>query len=157
HAGPPRLLASLSLMPESFMVVAVLAVASTYSLVFDSSHLRLPLVNLPFAFPLLLLAAAVVVGTALHAGWSAGGSRRVRLVTALLFIVQPIARLWGRTSAGLTPWRGQGGRFAVPWPRTRVIWSERWEAPPDRLRRLWMTLRAARAPVLPGGNFDRWD
>jgi hypothetical protein len=155
HEAAPRLLASLTLMPESFIVVAGLAAASAYGLLLDSSHPRLPLAQLPLAF--LLLVLAVVAGTALHAGWAAGGSRRVRLLTALLFVLQPVARLWGRISAGLTPWRGRRGRFAVPWPRTRIIWSENWEAPRERLGRLWTMLRAARAAVLPGGSFDRWD
>src|SRR5205085_9141459 len=71
--------------------------------------------------------------------------------------LQPLARLWGRTSAGLTPWRAPGGRLAIPRPRTETIWSEDWESPRDRLARLWADLRLEGAAVLSGGSFDRWD
>jgi O-antigen biosynthesis protein len=59
---------------------------------------------------------------------------------------------------GLTPWRRRGTRgFSVPWPRRFTIWSERWQAPEDRLRALEALLRAQGAHVRRGGDFDRWD
>jgi O-antigen biosynthesis protein len=151
------LLASLPLMPESFMVIGALVAASTYDLLFDPSFLRVPVANVPLTLMLLLLALGLLIGTAARIGWAVDGDRRVRMLTALLYVLQPFARLCGRTSAGLTPWRGRGGRLATPWPRTRVIWSEDWESPRDRLARLWAYLRLERAAVLSGGSFDRWD
>lgn len=150
-------LASLALMPESFLVIGALLIASADGLLFDPSFLRLPVANVPIALVLLVLALGGLIGRAALAGWAVGGSWRVRMLTALLFVLQPYARLWGRTSAGFTPWRRRSGRLAIPWPRTRIIWSENWESPRDRLRRLWAHLRLERAAVLCGGTFDRWD
>jgi len=157
HERAVGTLASLPLMPESFIVIGALIAGSAYSLLFDPSFLRVPVANVPLALVLLAVALGGLLGRALRSGWKAGGSVRVRLLTALLFVLQPLARLWGRTSAGLTPWRAPAGRLAMPRPQTRVIWSERWESPRDRLGRLWAYLRLERAAVLSGGSFDRWD
>jgi hypothetical protein len=85
---------------------------------------------------------------------------RVRLhgLTALLHLLQPLARLRGRLQHGLTPWRRHGaGGFALPWPRTRTLWSERRQAPTDRLEAIEAALQGAGARVRRGGNYDRWD
>jgi GT2 family glycosyltransferase len=157
HEKAAGTLASLALMPESFLVIGALLIASAYGLLFDSSFLRLPVADVPITLVLLVLALGGLLGRAALAGWATGGAWRVRMLTALLFVLQPYARLWGRTSAGLTPWRRRSGRLAGPWPRTRVVWSENWESPRDRLGRLWGHLRLERAAVLSGGTFDRWD
>jgi GT2 family glycosyltransferase len=157
HERAAGTLASLPLMPETFMVIAVLVAASTYGLLLDPSFLSVPVANVPITLVLLALALGGLIGRAVRTGWAAGGGVRVRMLTALLFVLQPFARLWGRTSAGLTPWRGRGGRLAVPRPRTRIIWSEDWESPRDRLGRLLAYLRLEHAAVLSGGDFDRWD
>jgi O-antigen biosynthesis protein len=157
HERAVGTLASLSLMPESFILIGALIAASAYSLLFDPSFLRVPVANAPIALVLLGVAVGCLFGRALRNGWTAGASVRIRLLTSLLFVLQPLARLWGRTSAGLTPWRAPGGRLAIPRPQTRIIWSERWESPHDRLTRLWAYLRLERAAVRSGGNFDRWD
>ena len=45
----------------------------------------------------------------------------------------------------------------MPWPRTRTRWSERWQAPTDRLRTIEAILQTAGARVRRGGDYDRWD
>jgi GT2 family glycosyltransferase len=157
HEKAVSTLASLSLMPESFIVIGALAAASTYGLLFDPSFLRLPVAHVPLALVLLVVVLGNLICRAVGAGWMGGRSRRVKMLTALLYVLQPLARLWGRASAGLTPWRGRGGRLAGPWSRTCVIWSETWESPRDRLGRLWAHFRLERAAVLRGGTYDRWD
>jgi glycosyltransferase involved in cell wall biosynthesis len=157
HEQTAGTLASLPLMPESFMLIGALVAASAYGLLFDPSFLRVPVADVPITLVLLVLALVGLIGRAGRAGWTAGGSVRVRMLTALLFVLQPLARLWGRISAGLTPWRAPGGCRAMPWPRTKTIWSEDWESPRDRLVRLWTYLRLEGAAVLSGGSFDRWD
>jgi O-antigen biosynthesis protein len=157
HERAAGIFASLPLMPEFFMIIGALIAASTYGLLFDPSFLRVPVANVPVTLVLLAVALGGLIGRAVRTGWAAGGGVQVRMLTALLFVLQPFARLWGRTSAGLTPWRGRGGSLAAPRPRTRVIWSEDWESPRDRLGRLWAYLRLERAAVLSGGSFDRWD
>ncbi len=82
----------------------------------------------------------------------------MRSLTALLHLLQPLARLYGRLSCGLAPWRRRGPAiFALPWPRTFAIWFEQWRAPGERLEAIESTLRTAGACVFRGGDFDRWD
>src|SRR5207247_5613744 len=75
-----------------------------------------------------------------------------------LHLAQPLARLYGRLAAGLTPWRRRGPLCPAPlWPVTTSIWSARRQAQDERLRALEAGLRADGACVLRGGRHDRWD
>ncbi|MGE3799205.1 MAG: glycosyltransferase, partial [Thermomicrobiales bacterium] len=106
HRNTP-LLAALPLMPEWWLLVAGLAVLTV----------------LGFAWPPLFLAGVVLVmaiAAPVAQAWiSAGEARfpeapsrrerlRLRVLTAGLHLAQPIARLRGRLTHGLTPWRRRG-------------------------------------------------
>src|SRR5206468_6463350 len=81
-----------------------------------------------------------------------------RILTGALHLGQPIARLWGRLTEGLTPWRYRGTLEPAPvWPVTMAIWSEQWRAPTARLRSLELRLRAEGACVLRGEEYDGWE
>jgi hypothetical protein len=119
------------------------------------------------AAPLLAIglgwtAASAAVGTA-RAGFSRDGLTRSQLLarwmlTALLHGLQPLARLRGRLSAGLTPWRCAPTTVAaLPRSRTWTLWSESWRTAETWLRMLEDAALAHRARVRRGGDFDRWD
>jgi len=154
----PTVLSSLVQMPEWYLGIAMLAGLSALGAVWT------PML---FALPLLVLAMGASVAQAVlragHATFtSAPGSRLERWgllgLTVLLHVAQPVARLWGRLSNGLTPWRRNGTSiFSVPWPRTTMIWSERWQAPAERLQSLETVLRKDKLMVCRGGEYDRWD
>jgi GT2 family glycosyltransferase len=104
-------LASLPLMPEWFLLIAALS---------GIVLLGASWPPLLWATPLLLIAVALPLA---QAGLSAAkaefptprphrGERLVlKLITAALHLIQPIARLKGRLQHGLTPWRSrQSGR-----------------------------------------------
>ena len=128
------------------------------------------------------LPATALVSLLVHAGLSAarasfpdqaeGGSRKagvgavplfrlpssvfrlvgLRGLTALLHVLQPLARLRGRQQHGLTPWRRHSaGGFALPRPRTRTLWSEHWQAPTGWLGAIEATLQTGGARVRRGG------
>jgi hypothetical protein len=79
-------------------------------------------------------------------------------LTALLHLVQPLARLKGRLSFGLTPWRKRSVHdLSLPRPRTLAFWNEGWQAAEQRLRALEAALRTRKAVPLRSGDFDRWD
>jgi O-antigen biosynthesis protein len=82
-----------------------------------------------------------------------------RAVTALLFLLQPLARLSGRMQLGLTPWRSASAqRLVVPKPRTLTVWSESWRSASDRLVAIEGEVRRIRGvAVIRGGDFSRWD
>ncbi len=161
----PRTLRSLPLMPEWYLLVAILGVATFYELWRRPVELSVPPFDAPLSLVLLALAVGMLVvrvfGSASRC-FSGGQSRLAtlsrRIVAACLWFVQPLARLWGRMHYGLTPWRRPTlGRFAVPWPRTGTVWSETWVSQTDRLRTLERELRLASIGVARGPADERWD
>lgn len=76
-----------------------------------------------------------------------------RGLVTVLHVAQPAARLWGRLSYGLTPWRNRGGsHLAMPIPRVVSRWSETWREPEDRLRAVEKYVRAFGPVVVRGGG-----
>src|SRR5438093_3666404 len=125
--------------------------------------------------PLLALSVGILV---MQAGLAATrtllpnrpASRAVRyqqqILTAVLYLLQPLARLSGRLHYGLAPWRRNGEpgdtltsmrRSVLPRPGRVAVWSERWEHPDGKLERIEVGLKAAGANVRRGGDYDRWD
>jgi GT2 family glycosyltransferase len=152
------LVSSLPLMPEWYLLIPALGAASMLAPLWRA---------LAVAAPLLVIAVAISV---IQAGVNAARTRFVsadrsapvvaamRVLTACLHLLQPAARLCGRLSHGLTPWRRRvAADVVVPRPRHFAIWSERWRAAHERLQSLESTLRSDGACVLRGGDFDRWD
>ena len=153
------MLASLPLMPEWYLMIAVLGGIAALGVVWQ------PLL---LALPLLALSSALSVQRVAWSGWRAhrprpGESRRRlflrRSLTAALHLLQPLARLAGRIRGGLSPWRRRRREVApaVPLPRTISIWSETWQAAETMLLRIESTLKEESAAVRRGGPFDRWD
>jgi glycosyltransferase involved in cell wall biosynthesis len=149
----PTVVGSLPLMPEWWLLLAVLGLVGFLGLSWS------PLL---FALPLLVLALA---GTVTEAGLRAGLSWRgrrgglgVRTLTASLYLLQPLARLVGRLGDGLTPWRRPGGSgFLVPRARDLDVWSEEWHSSDDRLEAIVEAIQANSIVPIRGGDYDRWD
>lgn len=138
----PNTFWSLALMPEWYLVVLLLAGLSLTGIFWP------PLL---FTLALLLLASGIpVVQAALNA--------RGNSLTALLHLLQPLARLYGRLRFGLAPWRWRGTPgHALPRSKVSTIWSEQWQDPLERLRAIEATLCALGSSVRRGGDYDRWD
>ncbi len=158
YETPPGTLLSLPLMPEWYLIVFILLGLSALSILWSPLFPAVPL--LVFAASMLLIQAIV---SASHASFSTKPQsrlERLKLVslTAFLHLLQPLARLWGRLSAYLTPWHRHWTRdFAFPRPRTNRIWSEDWQATEKRLESIKASLCSRGAVVLAGGDYDRWD
>ena len=125
----PGTLGSLPLMPEWYLALVVLAALSLVG-VFEK-----PLVPwtagspVPVELLLLVTAGAVLVASAVRHGLRASRARpgglTLKGLTAMLFLLQPVARLAGRLRNGLTPWRRRGeARFTLP-RRARAAGLER--------------------------------
>ena len=151
-------LSALPLMPEWYLLVLVLGGLSLLGA--DWSPLLYALAALPVAVGASIVRAGV---NAAGASYPTAAPSRVddlkrRIVTASLHLLQPAARLWGRVSRGLTPWRWRRpAGLALPWPRQLRIWSEGRQEQEARLRAVDDLLVAEHARVLRGGAFDRWD
>src|SRR5581483_4401643 len=152
-------LAALPLMPEWYLMIAWLGGIAALGALWR------PLL---LALPLLVAALAIVLERAAWSGWRAhrprpGQSRGnlvlLRSLTAVLHLLQPLARLAGRLRGGLSPWRRRRRRMAraIPVPQKVSIWSERWESAEETLLRIEARLKEESALVRRGGPFDRWD
>jgi GT2 family glycosyltransferase len=149
---------SLPAMPEWYLLLGALLLLSALGLDFT------PLLA---AAPLLAVALGGLAVTAVR-GTRAGAAawrheprlRRIWMfmLTTLLHVLQPLARLAGRLRAGLVPWR-RGVRATGRWPRSRQmkLWTERWVAAETWLSTLERRLRSSSYAVARGGDFDRWD
>ena len=155
---PPRVLSGLLQAPEGLLLVALLGEISALGLLWRPLLVAAPIF---FAAIAWILAAAIASGWRAHhqqPGRSRGETLKRRAVTALLFFLQPFARLAGRLRNGLSPWRRRTvASPTLPWPRTVEVWSERWREPSAWVEQLQDGLAAAGGFVRSGGPFDRWD
>jgi len=146
-------------MPEWYLMIASLATIAAFSAVWRPFQLAVPLLAVAIVPPLAqawLSAMRASFPDLPAARWPTRVRRR--LLTALLHLAQPLARLRGRLKEGLTPWRRRGTPAPAPlWPVTTSIWTEHREEQDQRLRTMEAGLRAEGACVLRGGRHDRWD
>jgi GT2 family glycosyltransferase len=158
YEPPPGTLSSLLLVPEFLLVIAALGAISVLGTLWAPFLL---------ALPLFVAGVSAALWRALANGWRA--NRPVpgrppletllrRGLTAMLFLLQPLARLAGRLRNGLSPWRRRL-RPGAAWPRPRTVqvWSESWREPQARVQELQDSLAANGGFVRSGGPFDRWD
>jgi GT2 family glycosyltransferase len=156
----PGVLWSLPMMPEWYVIVAVLA---------GLSLLGLEWTPLLLAVPLLAGAVLMPIVHALLCGMKVSFPKvprtrkevlKLRSLTTFMHLAQPMARLLGRMRLGLTPWRRcmvTGISLPLPWPRTFKVWSENWRDPINWLESLESNLKSLRTVVSRGGDFDHWD
>jgi GT2 family glycosyltransferase len=155
----PGTLFSLPLMPEWYLLVVVLGILAMVGVVWTPMLFALPLFVIAIALP--IGQAALSAGKATIMRTQAKRTRRrlkLRLLTAFLHLLQPLARLRGRLRHGLTLWRQRGaGRLRLPIRRSFAIWTERWAPPETRPQFIEDTLRANGLRVVHGGPYDQWD
>jgi hypothetical protein len=151
-------LESLLTIPEWYLLTGCFGVLSAIGVFWPPLRVVLPLLILA-----LLLSLA-------HAGWNAAHasfnlapgqkfeSLRRQLLTTLLHLLQPIARLSGRLSAGLRPWReGQLRRFTLPsWHEYSSICGD-WNDSQKKLRAFEAALREELWFVIVGDSYAHWD
>jgi O-antigen biosynthesis protein len=151
-------LGNLPLMPEWHLFGFTCAALSVLGV--DWSPLSFFLPFLFFTVGASLLQAGL---SAAHAPFtSTPGSPTARLklctITALLHLLQPLARLSGRLSYyGAPEQKRVASGLSLPRPRTSTVWSELWRAPGDWLQSVEVALQNAGAVSLRGGDYDRWD
>ena len=154
----PNVLWSLALMPEWYL--GILAFAALSALGLQWNPLLWALVPLILAIAALCTQAILGAVRASFPGISRSHpvSLKLRSLTALLYLLQPLARLSGRLTGGLSPWRTWlDSATAFPRQRSAAIWTEQWQAADQRLHDIETTLRRLGARVWRGGDYDRWD
>jgi hypothetical protein len=155
----PSTLYSLSLMPEWYLAIPLLAVLSVLGVLWRPLLLAVPLLMLTTLAPVVQAWLSTTQACFPSASPPRCSPRRrfaLRLVTALLHVLHPVARLRGRLQAASCA-RPRGVRPCFPRARTVARWTERGEPPEERLRRVEQGLRADGATVRRGGDWDGWD
>jgi O-antigen biosynthesis protein len=162
----PGTLWSLPMMPEWYLLLALLAALAAYEVVVQpvlfgaiAGGVSLSVLLLTFCAGVLLAQTASAARSLLPSQPRARSFRiRFLAVMTVLHLLQPAARLGGRLRQGLTPWRQRGDlRLAPPWPRHRWIWSELWRSSADWLGSIEDGARQSSTAVHRGGEYDRWD
>lgn len=160
YPEPMSLGRALPAMPEWYLVVLLLSGLALLT------QLGLNWAPLKLVFPLLLLALAPPVLQAWRGARAAVFPRRYRgsallrykALVGFLYLMQPMARLWGRITYGITPWRLRGAAgLMLRWFRVETRWSESWHAPEDWLFALESQLRLLQAVVRLGDDWTGWD
>jgi len=148
---------SLFAMPEWHLLVAGLAMLSVVGIFWQP---------LRIAAPLLILAVSLSLA---HAGLNAQAAFTGRksgifsnlprwMLTALLHLLQPIARLSGRMTAGLDPWRRRQTRASrLPFPGNYSALCADWHEAQDALQAFEDGLKAEISSVVVGDSFAPWD
>ena len=154
----PNLLNSLPLTHEWQLTNLVLAALCGISMFWGRLLGVLPVAVVAFV---LSLVPAISAGLKIRFPSSTKGRStrfRLRVLTGLLHLMQPLTRLWSRLVYSLTAWRIR--RFptlSFPWPRMFQLWSERWLDSTEVLASLESVLRSGGAVVRRGGDYDSWD
>ena len=149
---------ALPSMPEWNFLIATLAVLSLTGLAWKPLLYSIPLLLISIALPV-----SQAILNAIHARFPSKPSTKwesIKLVgiTAFLHLQQPVARLLGRLTYGLTPWRSRtNGKPFSKAPALVSMWREYWTEPNEILRQLHSFVRDSGAFVLSGSEFDPWD
>jgi GT2 family glycosyltransferase len=158
YQSGPSTLASLPLVPEWYIVILALAALSALGALWTPLLLALPLLVLAVGGPIVQATVSAARASFSRARRSRLQTLRLRSLTAVLHLLQPLARLRGRMHQGLTPWRWRSAPgLALPRVRLAKIWSEHWRAAAERLGSVEAALRADGARIVRGGDCDRWD
>ena len=151
-------LSSLPLMPEWYLLIPCFAALCGIGKLWKPLLFALPLLAVAVGIPVLQSALSAAKTRIADTTRSRLALMSMRCLIALLHLLQPVARLYGRLCCGLTLWRHHGSSIpAFPWPRIFGIWTEHWHAPSERLQSVESKLRAEGVCVFRGGDFDSWD
>ncbi len=158
YETPNGTVTSLLLMPEWYLVIVALFSLSIIGIIWSPMLYTLPIMTMAIIAPVVLAIIRSNQATFNGNPKSKFGRLKLRGLTATLYLLQPLARLLGRLSHGLTPWRRRGQcKLSVPWPRTSSFWCERWQAHEKRLESIEKLIRNESAIVKRGGTCDNWD
>ncbi|GAA4452818.1 hypothetical protein GCM10023189_16820 [Nibrella saemangeumensis] len=154
------LVASLPLMPEWYLLTGLLGLLSVLGLAWSPLLWALP--GFVAALAIVLMQAGISAVKAPYRASTTGQQGWFWLLTSWLHVIQPLARLYGRLTYGLTPWRKRGPthyRSAYLFYHSRVFtrWATGRRSPAEWLVTMEQQLKAMNLRVRTGGEFDTWD
>ncbi len=154
----PNVLEWLPMMPEWYFIVGGLATLSVLGLVWKPLLLAWPVMALALVTPLVQAGRCADRVSFSHAPLARLSRWRFRFLTAMLHLLQPLARLYGRLRYGLTLWRLQPTTgYAFPRPWLANVWTRLNQTVDERLESIEGFLHTHGACTIRGGDFDLWD
>jgi O-antigen biosynthesis protein len=148
---------SLFAMPEWYLLIIGLATLSIVGIAWQPLRIAAPLLGLAVS---LLLAHAALNAQAAFARTRSGIFFNLPrwMLTALLHLLQPIARLSGRIVGGLHPWRKKHLHgFKLPFPGNHSAICTDWRKAENALQEFEDALREEISSVVVGDAFAAWD
>jgi GT2 family glycosyltransferase len=153
----PGNLSSLSLMPEWYFLLLLFGFVAMLGISWTPLLWLTPLFIAGVGLTLVQAIRASMRATFDSKPNSKLGYAVLRLLVAWLHLVQPAARLFGRVQHGMGPWSWKGITRILPLPTIVSLWTTRWQPIESRLSTLASILKGTGAPIVRGGDFDRWD
>lgn len=154
------LITSIPLMPEWYLFSALLAVLGLFSFLWKPMLLFIPV----FLFSLTVIFIQAFLSAKRNSSLLYNQKKLIkyRFLIILLHTIQPIARLYGRFTNGLTPLRKRGIRLNLKNvfninPKTYTYWSEEWKSAEEWLTYIEKNLKSLRTRVKRGDEFEAWD
>jgi O-antigen biosynthesis protein len=149
---------SFLVAPQWYMWIAALAVASAAGVLWAPLLYAVPALVAAIAASVAVAGVSATRSSAAGPLELSGRARVVRwLLTTLLHLIQPLARMDGRVRGSPVPAPSRWRRFAVPVPRLCKTWTEESQLGSERLAEIESRVRATGAIVSRGGAYDRWD
>jgi glycosyltransferase involved in cell wall biosynthesis len=143
-------------MPELHLLNFALALLSALAFLWRPMLLFFPFLCLGIGYP--LFRAALRARQARFTTFRRFDRLRLRALTTVLHVLQPLARLRGRLQHGLTPWKRRGNlRAVVPYRRKWALWTETWIDPHERVARLEQAIIEMGFTVSRGNAYEAWD
>ncbi|MGB7292463.1 MAG: glycosyltransferase [Thermodesulfobacteriota bacterium] len=158
YPSTPGLFQSLLLMPEWYFIIFALFAFSCVGLLWKPLLFSLPLLAIALGIPIIQGIGNSLSIYVNHENRSRFEIVKMHALISALNIVQPIARLFGRVSHGLTPWRRRElHKISLPWPRNHSTWSETWQPHGKSIESIEKELLKQGTIVIRGGEYDSWD
>ena len=146
----------LAEVPEVYLLNSALLLLSALGLLWKPMLLFVPFLCIFGGYP--LLRAALKARQAQFTAECRSRHCWLRVLTAVLHALQPLARLCGRLQHGLTPWKPRGeGTSVFPYRRHWNLWTEKWVEPRERLRQLEDAIAATGLVIRRGNAYEAWD
>ena len=158
YSPQPGLLHSLPAMPEWVLLNVLLAGLSAMGFLWPRLLVALPLLILCLSVGLLTVALRISCVRFSSCPETHFARVRLRILTAFLYLLQPLARFWGRLRYEFALWRDRRKvGLSFPLRRGFRLWNEKGQSSIERLQAIESTLREAAAVVRRGGDYDDWD
>ncbi len=151
---------SIPLMPEWYLFSALLGLLGLLGFLWKPMFLLMPF----FLLSITVVFIQAFISAKNNSSLQPHQKKLIkyRLLIVLLHIIQPVARLYGRFTNGLTPLRKRGiklnlkNSFNIK-SRIYTHWSEEWKPAEDWLSLMENNLKTLRTRVRRGDEFDAWD